>query len=132
YPTLFRSRYVTAASNRAHCAETAHKYRWLGQAARSFICRAPTPSATEVAFHMNNASSRFCTGLRRQALWVLLGVMPLLAACGGSERSCISPDEPYLAAENNPPLRVPEGLDAPDRSEALTIPDLHRKSVVEG
>lgn len=73
---------------------------------------------------MNIASSRFCTGLRRQALWVLLGVMPLLAACGGSERSCISPDEPYLAAENNPPLRVPEGLDAPDRSEALTIPDL--------
>ncbi|HEY8538144.1 MAG TPA: nuclear transport factor 2 family protein [Steroidobacteraceae bacterium] len=30
--------------------------------------------------------------------------------------------EPYLSARNNPPLRIPEGMSAPDRSSALPIP----------
>lgn len=52
-----------------------------------------------------------------------LTCLPVLAACGGGDRTCIDPDEPYLAARNNPPLRVPDGLSAPNRSESLTIPE---------
>lgn len=73
---------------------------------------------------MNTALIRDCTASRLRWLWVALGLVPLLAACGGSDRTCINPNEPYLAAKNNPPLRVPEGLNAPDRSEGLTIPDV--------
>ncbi len=50
--------------------------------------------------------------------------MPILAACGGSERTCVGPNEPYLAAENNAPLRAPDGLNLPNRSEGLSIPDV--------
>ena len=50
-------------------------------------------------------------------------VAALLAACGGgSDGTCIDPDEPYLTAGDAPPLRVPEGMSQPNRSEALTIP----------
>jgi hypothetical protein len=50
--------------------------------------------------------------------------LPVLAACGGgSERVCADPDEPYLGARSTPPLRVPEGMTQPNRSEALAIPD---------
>lgn len=61
---------------------------------------------------------------RRFAL-VLLGVavLPALAACGGSSRNCVDPDEPYLGARSNAPLRTPEGLTQPDRSAALAIPE---------
>ncbi len=52
---------------------------------------------------------------------VLLGTL-VLSACGGSSRNCIDPDEPYLSARNNAPLRIPGGLSNPDRSAALTIP----------
>lgn len=45
-----------------------------------------------------------------------------LAACGGADKTCVDSDEPYLAAANNPPLRVPEGMSAPDRSAALEVP----------
>lgn len=80
---------------------------------------------------MNTACIRDCTVSRLRWLWVALGLMPLLAACGGSEGTCIDPNEPYLAAKNNPPLRVPEGLSAPDRSEGLTIPDVPSTGKVE-
>jgi hypothetical protein len=50
----------------------------------------------------------------------LLGL--LLTACGGRDKTCIDSREPYLAAVNNPPLRIPEGLSAPDRSAALEVP----------
>jgi hypothetical protein len=53
----------------------------------------------------------------------LILLLPLLAACGGSERTCVDPDEPYLGARANPPLRVPDGMTQPNRSEALAIPD---------
>lgn len=58
--------------------------------------------------------------------WLLLlaAVLPWLAACGGSTRTCVNPDEPYLAAKNNPPLRVPDELSPPDRSEALAVPQV--------
>jgi hypothetical protein len=60
------------------------------------------------------------TPLRLVAVLAAFG--PLLAACGGSTGTCIDPDEPYLTARDNPPLRVPEGMTAPNRAEALTIP----------
>lgn len=61
---------------------------------------------------------------RRLALLVLAAaVLPALAACGGKSRTCVDPDEPYLAARNNAPLKTPEGLTQPDRSAALTIPE---------
>ena len=48
--------------------------------------------------------------------------LPLLVACGGSEPKCVDSDEPYLGARSNPPLRVPDGMSQPNRSEALAIP----------
>lgn len=59
----------------------------------------------------------------RRAEFVLFTlVVPLLAACGGRAKNCVDPDEPYLSARNNPPLRVPDGMTTPDRSAGLMIP----------
>ena len=55
-------------------------------------------------------------------LW-FAAFVPLLAACGGSDAVCERPKEPYLAARNDPPLRVPDGLSQPNHSEALAIPE---------
>jgi hypothetical protein len=49
----------------------------------------------------------------------------LLAGCGGSDQVCETPDEPYLTARNNEPLRVPQGMSMPNRAEALAIPDVN-------
>lgn len=54
-------------------------------------------------------------------LVLLVTAAPLLSACGG-DRVCTDPDEPYLSARDNAPLRVPDGMTAPNRSEALAIP----------
>jgi hypothetical protein len=59
----------------------------------------------------------------QKSLLLCVVVVPLLGACGGSNRTCVDPDDPYLQAQNNPPLRVPPGLSEPDRSAALAIPD---------
>jgi hypothetical protein len=62
---------------------------------------------------------------RRPLLAVLcLLALPVLAACGGSNSVCTKPDEPYLVATNNQPLRIPEGKSQPNGSEALTIPEV--------
>ena len=45
-----------------------------------------------------------------------------LTACGGDDVNCVPPDEPYLAAQNNAALKVPDGLTQPDRSAALEVP----------
>jgi hypothetical protein len=58
----------------------------------------------------------------RKLRWIFALFLPLLAACGGSEPDCVDPDEPYLAARNNPQLHVPDGMTQPNRSEALAIP----------
>ncbi|HEY6641101.1 hypothetical protein [Povalibacter sp.] len=58
----------------------------------------------------------------RRFVPVVLGAL-VLSACGGASRNCLDPDEPYLAARNNAPLRVPEGMSSPDRSAALAIPE---------
>jgi hypothetical protein len=60
------------------------------------------------------------TSLRLVAVLAAFG--PLLAACGGHSGTCIDPDEPYLSARDNAPLRVPDGMTAPNRTEALAIP----------
>jgi hypothetical protein len=52
----------------------------------------------------------------------LLFVTLVLSACGGADKTCEDSDEPYLAAANNPPLRIPEGMSSPDRSAALEVP----------
>lgn len=53
-----------------------------------------------------------------------LGMLVLLAACGGGPRNCDDTDEPYLAARTQQLLRIPEGLSNPDASAALVIPDV--------
>lgn len=68
---------------------------------------------------MSNPSNRTNSG---RALLALL-VLPLLSACGGGNKPCVDPDEPYLKAGNNPPLRMPDGATTPDRSAALAVPD---------
>ena len=59
----------------------------------------------------------------RKLSWLFALSLPLLAACGGSKQDCVDPEEPYLAARNNPPLQVPDGMTQPNRSEALAIPE---------
>ncbi len=53
-----------------------------------------------------------------------LGMLPLLAACGGSKRTCDDSHEPYLAARSAQPLRIPDGLSKPESSAALVIPEV--------
>lgn len=79
---------------------------------------------------MNNESIAGRAVSRVPALLFALGLLPLLAACGGA-RTCTDPNEPYLAAKNNPPLQVPEGLSAPNRSESLQIPPAKSAPQVE-
>jgi hypothetical protein len=62
-------------------------------------------------------------GPTTRLLALLAAAMTLLSACGGGNDTCIDPDEPYLSARNNAPLRVPEDMTAPNRSEALGIPE---------
>lgn len=79
---------------------------------------------------MKSVFSRNHGGSKR--LLAALLALPFLAACGGgSERTCVDPRSPYLAARDNPRLRVPEGLSAPNPSEALTIPDVPDQPDVE-
>jgi len=50
-------------------------------------------------------------------------LLPLLSACGGGNKPCVDPEDPYLSARTNAPLRVPDGMTTPDRSAALVVPD---------
>lgn len=56
----------------------------------------------------------------------------LLSACGGSDSVCTPPDEPYRSARNHQPLSMPEGMRAPNRSEALAIPDVQSAGAKSG
>ena len=61
-------------------------------------------------------------GLRTAKLLPVL-MLSALAACGGDAANCVDdPDEPYMTAQNNTPLKIPEGLSQPDRSAALEVP----------
>ena len=63
------------------------------------------------------------TFMKRAAAGTAAGV---LAGCGGDKLTsadiCDQPQE-YQQARSIPSLRVPEGLDPPDRSGVLVIPD---------
>lgn len=59
-----------------------------------------------------------------------IGFSLLLAACG-RERTCADPNEPYRQAQEHAPLKVPGELTAPNRSEALSIPDLQTTATTE-
>ena len=54
----------------------------------------------------------------------MLSAAFVLGACGGRDPVCTPPDEPYLSARNNAPLRVPDGMTSPSRAEALAIPEV--------
>ena len=58
----------------------------------------------------------------RKLRWLFALSLASLAACGGSGPKCVDSDEPYLGARSNAPLRVPDGMTQPNRSEALAIP----------
>lgn len=61
--------------------------------------------------------------LPRRALQILpLLCLSVLSGCGGDDANCDDSDEPYLAAGSHPPLKVPDGLNLPDRSAALEVP----------
>jgi len=60
--------------------------------------------------------------INRALIPVLLAALAL-SACGGGSRNCIDPDEPYLSARNDSGLSIPTGLNQPDRTAALAIPE---------
>ncbi len=62
--------------------------------------------------------------LERIRTLLLISSALVLSACGGSERTCTDTDAPYVQAREHPPLQVPEGMSAPNRSEALAIPEV--------
>jgi hypothetical protein len=75
---------------------------------------------------MNKIRDLLPVSFRRLTACSALLLPLLLAGCfgGNSELACPERNEPYLSAQNNPQLRVPEGMTPPDRSEALAIPDV--------
>ncbi|MDB6088209.1 MAG: hypothetical protein JWN85_993 [Gammaproteobacteria bacterium] len=58
-------------------------------------------------------------GLTAAVLLALSGCHPFRS----KSNSCHKP-QPYAAAKSSPPLRIPAGLDVPDTTNALHIPDL--------
>jgi hypothetical protein len=58
----------------------------------------------------------------------LVCVLTSLAACGGSDSVCTRPDEPYLSARSNVPLRVPGDMNPPERNAALSVPDAQARA----
>ncbi len=85
-------------------------------------------STTDLATSLPCANS--CTGTAQASIprlalgLLLLCVLVLLTACGGSQQVCSRSGDAYLAARDNPPLRVPDGFSQPPRLEALAIPEL--------
>lgn len=73
---------------------------------------------------MNETRDPLPASARRLAACCAL-LLPLLAGCfgGKSELVCPERNEPYLASRNNPPLKVPDGMTQPNRSDALVIPE---------
>jgi uncharacterized lipoprotein len=64
--------------------------------------------------------------------WVIVALLllpPALAGCrivrAVSASECHDPKQVYLRARSVPPLKIPAGLDAPDTSNALKLPQLN-------
>jgi uncharacterized lipoprotein len=66
-----------------------------------------------------------------KALKVLLWLVPLVLAAAGCHPfrhftyACHKP-QPYMQATSVPPLIIPPGLDAPDTTSALRLPQLNQ------
>jgi hypothetical protein len=57
--------------------------------------------------------------------WILVAALLLgVAGCGRVFSSNCSKPAAYASAHSLPPLKIPVGLDAPDRRAAMKIPDL--------
>jgi uncharacterized lipoprotein len=64
--------------------------------------------------------------------WIILALLLLPPALEGcrvvravSANVCHDPKQTYLQAISVPPLKIPAGLDAPDTSNALKLPQLN-------
>ena len=69
--------------------------------------------------------------LRRAKFLVLLPACLLAGACGllpDSYSGCNKP-RPYQSAQEEPPLRVPEGSDLPDTRNAMRIPAVNAPQI---
>ena len=67
-------------------------------------------------------------------LWqvcIVAGLLVTLSACrsGPDTAQCIGNTDTYRTAQNNPPLKVPAGIESPDRRNALNIPADNSKAV---
>jgi hypothetical protein len=69
--------------------------------------------------------------MNARSLIALVTVTSLLAACSSTPKpaKCDENKGVYLQAQNNPPLKTPEGAATPDRRTALTIPADNGKQV---
>lgn len=77
----------------------------------------------------------FMPGVTMYPVRLLIGVLALAATgCFGGEQSTICDDpREFHEAGTVPPLEVPEGLDAPDRSGELKMPEgISAKGYPEG
>jgi hypothetical protein len=62
--------------------------------------------------------------MRKLLPWLMLAVLAALGGCR-SFSACQSPEELAEGGKTIPPLRVPVGLEAPDTTGALRIPELN-------
>lgn len=65
----------------------------------------------------------FPRGRLRTAIVALAAALPLVG-CGSMRSSCHEPGA-YASAESIPPLKIPVGLQTPDTSNALRVPELN-------
>lgn len=72
--------------------------------------------------------------MKFRAAWALAAVLPVLAGCQSipvhmpwhhraSIASCYKP-QPYMRARTIPALKIPDGMDSPNTSDALVVPAL--------
>ena len=67
--------------------------------------------------------------MRSVRLLSLLAAFLTVAGCGSVFKvSCAKPED-FGKVEDNPPLKIPPGFDAPDTRSALTIPPLESPEV---
>ena len=65
--------------------------------------------------------------MKFRAAWALAAVLPVLSGCHTlralTAESCYKP-QLYTRAGSIAPLKIPDGLNAPDTSDALVVPPL--------
>jgi uncharacterized lipoprotein len=63
-----------------------------------------------------------------RSFWVLVcvaAVLPVLDGCRSWRGNACHKPQPYAGATSVPPLKIPQGLDAPDTTSALKLPTLN-------